>query len=64
MSEGPWYLEEGDHVFIGQASPRKVHWTIASFEGDGTASLESGMTGRRTTATVDSLTLHSKGQRP
>lgn len=61
MSDGPFYLEEGDHAFIGPASPNKVHWVVDSFCEGGLVHLSSGMTGRRTTAHIDSLTFHSKG---
>lgn len=53
-------FQEGDHVFVGRASHRKVHWQIASINKDAhTANLVSGMTGRHLTdIPLDALTMH------
>ncbi len=53
-------FQVGDHVYIGAASPRKVHWEIERFGEFGIAHLVSPMSGRRAGVYPMFLTLHTR----
>lgn len=54
-------LRKGDHVWVGEPGPGKVHWEIDSVNEAGThATLISGQTTRRMYhVALESLTLHT-----
>lgn len=58
-------FERGDHVFIGQPSPRKVHWEVVATGVEILTPtryiIRSPMSGRERRALGHELTLHTKG---
>lgn len=55
-------IQPGDHVYIGDPAPRKVHWEVERVDSYGMCRLVSPMSGRRAGMYPQYLTLHSKGK--
>lgn len=57
-------FQVGDHVWVGEPGPGKVHWILSTINSAGThGTLVSGLSTRRMfNVALDSLTLHTPAQ--